>query len=144
MFCGTDNILQNIPHIQFEHEEHSTEYYCESHITLLWIWIMLRWQFELNPGHLPPKSPYGFPDFPLDFSRYQSSPPMAFFLVQSLWILAAELTRGFMEKASKLLSYDHTLTLQVGKCWVSIPQSAQELVVMMSQASQFMLTTPSI
>lgn len=39
----------------------------------------------------------------------------AFFLVQSLWILAAEFTRGFMEKASKLLSYDHTLTLQVGK-----------------------------
>jgi hypothetical protein len=41
MFYGTDNILQMIPHIQCECEEYSPKY-CQSHITLLWIWIMLR------------------------------------------------------------------------------------------------------
>ena len=39
MLCGTDNIQQNIPHIQSEYGEYST-YYCWSHITLLWIWII--------------------------------------------------------------------------------------------------------
>ena len=39
-FCWTSNILQNILHIQSECGEYSIEY-CQSHITLLWIWIML-------------------------------------------------------------------------------------------------------
>ena len=40
MPCGTNNILRNIFHIQFECEEYSTKY-CQSRITLLWLWIML-------------------------------------------------------------------------------------------------------
>ena len=40
MFCGIDSIMWNIFHIQFEYEEYSIEY-CQSHITLLWIWTML-------------------------------------------------------------------------------------------------------
>ena len=40
MLCGSDNIIRTIPHIQAECEEYSTEY-CQSHITLLWAWIML-------------------------------------------------------------------------------------------------------
>ena len=36
MLCGTNNILQNIPHIQIEYGEYFVEY-CQSHITLLWI-----------------------------------------------------------------------------------------------------------
>ena len=40
MFCVTDNILLNILHIQFEYGEYSIKY-CQSHKTLLWIWIML-------------------------------------------------------------------------------------------------------
>ena len=46
MFGGIDNILHNIPHIQFECEEYSTKY-CQSHIALLWIWIMLWCRTEL-------------------------------------------------------------------------------------------------
>ena len=70
VFCGIENILENIPHIQWEsyhniiqtHNnvlwdwqyfteyspylvcmwEYSAEYY-QSHRTLLWIWIMLWW-----------------------------------------------------------------------------------------------------
>ena len=33
VLCGTDNIMQNIPHIQFEYEEYAIEYY-QSHKTL--------------------------------------------------------------------------------------------------------------
>ena len=40
LFCGSENILQDIPHIQTKYEKYSIEY-CQSHITLLWIWIML-------------------------------------------------------------------------------------------------------
>ena len=40
MFCWTDNISQNIFHIQYECEEYYVEY-CQSNKTLLWIWIML-------------------------------------------------------------------------------------------------------
>ena len=40
MFCGTDNISRNILHIQSESAEYFVEY-CQSHVTLLWIWIML-------------------------------------------------------------------------------------------------------
>jgi hypothetical protein len=40
MLCGIDNIMQNIPHIHTECGEYSTKY-CQSHITLLWIRIML-------------------------------------------------------------------------------------------------------
>ena len=40
MLCGTNNIPWNIPHIQKESGEYSMEY-CQTHITRLWIWIML-------------------------------------------------------------------------------------------------------
>ena len=40
VFCGTDNILQNTPHIQVQCGTYFAKY-CQSHITLLWIWIML-------------------------------------------------------------------------------------------------------
>ena len=40
VLCGIDNIFQNILHIQLECEECFTEY-CQSHRTLVWIWIML-------------------------------------------------------------------------------------------------------
>ena len=40
MFYGTDIILQNILHIHIECRKYSMEY-CQSHITLLWIWIIL-------------------------------------------------------------------------------------------------------
>ena len=36
MFCGTDNIIQNISHIQYEYDKYYVEYH-QSHITLLWI-----------------------------------------------------------------------------------------------------------
>ena len=36
VFYGTDNIMQNIPHIHIECEEYSMEY-CQSCITLLWL-----------------------------------------------------------------------------------------------------------
>ena len=36
MFCGTDNILQNIPYIQSKCGEYFVKYY-QSHKTLLWI-----------------------------------------------------------------------------------------------------------
>jgi hypothetical protein len=37
MFCGTNNIMWNIPHIQPEYcEEYSIEY-CQSHKTMLWV-----------------------------------------------------------------------------------------------------------
>jgi hypothetical protein len=36
MLCGTDNILQDIPHIYFECGEYYAEYY-QSQKTLLWI-----------------------------------------------------------------------------------------------------------
>ena len=36
MFCGTDSILQNIPHIWIECEKYFAKY-CQSHRTLLWI-----------------------------------------------------------------------------------------------------------
>ena len=36
VLCGTDNIIWNIPHIQFECGEYYVEY-CQPHITLLWI-----------------------------------------------------------------------------------------------------------
>ena len=40
MFCGRiDCILQNILHIQCEFEEYFLEY-CQSHNTLLWMWLM--------------------------------------------------------------------------------------------------------
>jgi hypothetical protein len=42
MLCGTDNILQNIYHIQSECGEYSIEY-CQFHRTLLSIGIMLCW-----------------------------------------------------------------------------------------------------
>ena len=44
--CGTDNIPKNISHTQYDnvYEEYSMEY-CESHKTLLWIWIM--WWYHL-------------------------------------------------------------------------------------------------
>ena len=35
MLCGIDSIMLNIPHIQYE--------YYQSHITLLWILIILCW-----------------------------------------------------------------------------------------------------
>ena len=47
MFCGTDNILQNIPHIQTQCTKYSAKY-CSSHITLLWIWIMLWLVFDVK------------------------------------------------------------------------------------------------
>ena len=40
IFCGTDNTLRNILHIQPECEEYFVEY-CHFRITLFWIWIML-------------------------------------------------------------------------------------------------------
>ena len=40
MLYGIDNILQNNSHIHIEYEENSAKY-CGTHITLLWIWIML-------------------------------------------------------------------------------------------------------
>jgi hypothetical protein len=40
MFCGTDNIPQAILHIQTKYEVYSIKY-CQSHVTLLWTWIML-------------------------------------------------------------------------------------------------------
>ena len=40
MFCGTDNILHNILHVQYECGKYSMEY-CWSHITLLQIRVML-------------------------------------------------------------------------------------------------------
>ena len=40
LFCGTDSTPQNILHIQIEGGKYSVEY-CQSHRTLLWIWIML-------------------------------------------------------------------------------------------------------
>ena len=40
VLCGTDNIQQNIPHIQSEFGKYSIEY-CQSRTTLLWISIML-------------------------------------------------------------------------------------------------------
>ena len=43
VFCGIDNIMQNIPHIRLECEEYSIKYW-QSHITLLWVWIML-WSY---------------------------------------------------------------------------------------------------
>ena len=39
MFYGTDSIMWNILHSQYECGEYSIEY-CQSHITLLWIWIL--------------------------------------------------------------------------------------------------------
>ena len=36
MLCGTNNIIQNIPHIQAECEKYFAEY-CQSYRTLLWI-----------------------------------------------------------------------------------------------------------
>jgi len=41
MLCGINNVLQNIPHIQSDCEAYSAKY-CQSHITLLWISIMVR------------------------------------------------------------------------------------------------------
>ena len=46
MLCGTNNIPQKIPHIERERGKYSMEY-CYSHITMLWIWIML-WNFGLH------------------------------------------------------------------------------------------------
>ena len=40
LLCGTNSNPRNSFHIQIECEEYSIEY-CQSHITLLWIWIML-------------------------------------------------------------------------------------------------------
>ena len=40
MLCVTHNTPWNIRHIQVECDEYSMEY-CQSHKTLLWIWIML-------------------------------------------------------------------------------------------------------
>ena len=40
MFWKTDNILRNVPHIESECEVYYAEYR-QSHITLLWIWIVL-------------------------------------------------------------------------------------------------------
>ena len=34
MFSGTNNVMQNVPHIQTECGEYSAKY-CQSHITLL-------------------------------------------------------------------------------------------------------------
>ena len=39
LFCGTDNIPQNIQSFRDECEEYFAEY-CESHMKFLWIWIM--------------------------------------------------------------------------------------------------------
>jgi hypothetical protein len=41
LFCRIDNIMWNILHIQTEYGEYYVEY-CQSRITLLWFWIMLR------------------------------------------------------------------------------------------------------
>ena len=38
--CGTDNLMKNIPHLLSEYGEYFVEY-CQSHKTLLWIWMML-------------------------------------------------------------------------------------------------------
>ena len=40
MLCGTDNIIRNIPCIQIGCKEYSTKV-CQSHVTMLWIWIIL-------------------------------------------------------------------------------------------------------
>ena len=40
MSCGTDNIWWNIFHVQTENEEHYAKYR-QSHITMLWICVML-------------------------------------------------------------------------------------------------------
>jgi hypothetical protein len=40
VLCGNDNIMWNISHIQYDYMEYFVVY-CQSHITLLWIWIML-------------------------------------------------------------------------------------------------------
>jgi hypothetical protein len=46
MLCGTNSSLWNIPHVQFECGEYFAKY-CQSHIILLWIWIML-WTIEIK------------------------------------------------------------------------------------------------
>ena len=58
MFCGIDSILQNILHIQTKCEEYSTNY-CQSHRTLLWIWIML---WSNNTPYQQNKLSYSCPD----------------------------------------------------------------------------------
>ena len=40
MFCGANIIPRDILHVQPEYEEYFVEY-CQIHVTLLWIWIML-------------------------------------------------------------------------------------------------------
>ena len=40
VFCGTESTPRSISHFQFAYREYSVKY-CPSHITLLWIWIML-------------------------------------------------------------------------------------------------------
>ena len=40
MFCNIDNILRNIPHIEYECREYSTKH-CQSDKILSWLWIML-------------------------------------------------------------------------------------------------------
>ena len=51
MFCGTESIMRNIPYIQHTYEEYSTKY-CQSHKTLLWIWIMLWCMSNLDIHYL--------------------------------------------------------------------------------------------
>jgi hypothetical protein len=47
IFCGIDNIMRSILHIQFECEEYSAKY-CQSRKTLLWLWIMLSLLWCIN------------------------------------------------------------------------------------------------
>ena len=47
VFCGTDNILRNIRPFSLNIKNMNSLEYCQSHITMSWIWIMLRkswWQ----------------------------------------------------------------------------------------------------
>ena len=57
MLCGSDSIPHNILHIQIECKKYSRGY-CQSHMTLLWIWIML-WKilYFLNGQIVPPPPP---------------------------------------------------------------------------------------
>jgi hypothetical protein len=60
ILCQIESILWNVPHIQPECEEYSIKptmfrkmwkysaKYCQSHITLLWLWIMLSWTQLVN------------------------------------------------------------------------------------------------
>lgn len=84
---------------------------------------MLWWQFELNPGHLPPKSPYGFPDFLFDCSKYQGLLPGSKFVNSCCGIhkgvhgegLKIAFLRSHFDPASReILGFNPTVCTGVG------------------------------